>query len=352
MKQYIPSLNGLRAISIIFVLYAHVLLKNFNFSENPGGQVGVTIFFIISGYLITLLLLQEEAKNGFISLKNFYIRRTLRIFPLYYILLLVYLLLQLAGVLHFTSASWITSLTYTKYLLPSNYGDWESGHLWSLSIEEHFYLVWPLIFTCLKKYRVHFACLVIIAVTLTRLFTQVSVMHLFTRADALMWGCLFAIYNKEIVVYLKSKQSLFLLVPFVILLLSLLVKRGVTLLSLTAHKGFVAAFLGSYGLVTNLCICLIIVISIHYKNNIWYQILNTRLFTYVGRLSYSIYVWQQLFFSAQVAKLLVFPINIICIFTAAVFSYHFIEKPFLALKAGFKQKTMSKVLLAGIGKVA
>ncbi|HEX8459838.1 MAG TPA: acyltransferase, partial [Segetibacter sp.] len=254
MKEYIPSLNGLRAISIFFVLFAHVLLKNFNFSENPGGQIGVNIFFVISGYLITLLLLREEENNGFISLKNFFIRRTIRIFPIYYILLLVYLILEIAGILRFSTNSWIASITYTKYFLHEKNGDWESGHLWSLSIEEHFYLIWPLVFKILKNYRIHFAFLVIIVVTTIRLTTDISVMHIVTRADALLWGCVFAIFNNQIVDFFKSRNRLVALVPFLTLLSVLAFKRVFTLMKVDHFENYVTAFLGSYGLVTNICI--------------------------------------------------------------------------------------------------
>ena len=106
-KLYFPSIDGLRAISIIMVILNH-LLSNFKEVSNilfsniilksifrilSDGQLGVNIFFLISGFLITSILLNEEL-NSEISIRNFYIRRTLRIFPAYYFLLLVYFILQ------------------------------------------------------------------------------------------------------------------------------------------------------------------------------------------------------------------------------------------------------------------
>jgi len=337
MKEHIPSLNGLRAISIFLVLFAHIVLKNFNFTENPGGQIGVSIFFVISGYLITLLLLKEEESKGTISLKGFYIRRTIRIFPIYYFLLFVYLILEVAGILSFSTNSWITSLTYTKYFSINKGSEWESGHLWSLSIEEHFYLIWPIIFKNFRKYRVGFASSVICIVTLLRLTSDVSVMHIFKRADALMWGCIFAIYSNQLVAALKSRKGFFTIVPFITLLLVLAFKRVFTLMGIDQYKNYVTTFCGSYGLLTNLSIGFIILISIHYKDNIWYNFLNNGVLNYIGKLSYSIYLWQQLFFSSHLGGLSSFPYNIFLIFIVSFLSFNLIEKPFLSFKSHFSR---------------
>ncbi len=330
MKKIIPSLNGLRALSILFVLFSHVLLANFNKSDNPGGQVGVQIFFIISGYLITILLLQEEAKNNTINLKKFYLRRTIRIFPVYYSLLFVYFLLQISNVLSFSTASWITSLSYTKYLSYKN-NDWETGHLWSLSVEEQFYLLWPLIFKFFKKKRVIIAFLIIIFATAIKLFTEISDKHIFARADALMWGCVFAIFNDKLKVIFAKKWVWIL--PFATLLVCMLFKRVFHLTDLNSN--IIKAFLGSFGLFTNLSICFIILVSIYYKNNYWYTFLNSKPLNYLGILSYSIYIWQQLFFSNKIFPFSKFPYNLFLIFLVANLSYYTIEKPFLKLKSKF-----------------
>ena len=246
MKQQLPSLNGLRAISIFLVLYAHGYLSVVVFLQNiiskispdlafrlfpnvneldiPGGQIGVNIFFVISGYLITLLLINEEKANGFVSLKLFYIRRTIRIFPVYYLLLIIYFIFQLVGWFDFTTGSWLRSISYSKDFPITAGSDWETGHLWSLSVEEHFYLLWPFLFKYLKKQKIPFAFLVIIAVTIVRLTSDLSHFHLFTRADALMWGCIFAIYNDTLLSFLKNiydRNRLLLFLPFVFLFVGL-----------------------------------------------------------------------------------------------------------------------------------
>ncbi len=344
MKQKIPSLNGLRALSILFVLIGHIQVANLKRLDAPGAQIGVNIFFIISGFLITLLLLKEESKYGTISLKSFYIRRIIRIFPVYYFILLVYFILQLCNVFHHTTTSWLTSITYTKYFNFNDLGDWETGHFWSLSVEEHFYFIWPSVFYFFKKYRTQFAIAIVIIVPFVRLLTDVSVMHLFSRADSLMWGCLFAIYYDNILAYIKTKSKILLTTPFIVLLGCLVIKRIISVLLPTFEflEHAVIAFAGSFGTITNICIGLIIIISINYENNLWFRFLNNRVMNYIGVLSYSIYIWQQLFFSENLGVFSKLPFNILYIFIAAILSYKFIEQPFLKLKDKFEVKNREK----------
>ncbi len=104
MKKTIPGLNGLRAISIIIVIFSHLNLRAYEGKLVHGthfldGQFGVTIFFVLSGFLITTLLMREERQDGTISLGGFYFKRVLRIFPVYFMLLLAYKILQLSGAL-------------------------------------------------------------------------------------------------------------------------------------------------------------------------------------------------------------------------------------------------------------
>ncbi|HVG40283.1 MAG TPA: acyltransferase, partial [Chitinophagaceae bacterium] len=113
MNKLLPSINGLRAISILLVIISHVAV--YYQADWFIGQFGVNVFFILSGYLITRLLLVEEESKGTINLKKFYVRRTLRIFPAYYFMLLVYFILQVAGIIYLNSFAWLTALTYTKY---------------------------------------------------------------------------------------------------------------------------------------------------------------------------------------------------------------------------------------------
>ena len=348
MKKTIPSLNGLRAISIFIVIFSHLNISSFSGSLAHGtrlldGQFGVTVFFIISGFLITTLLLQEEAKNSTISLKNFYFKRVLRIFPVYFILLLVYAILQASGILHFSAVSWLTSLTYTKDFKWNS--DWETGHLWSLSIEEQFYMFWPLVFMYGKKHRARFAFAIAL---LSPIFRAIGAYHdypgldqfsIFQRCDAIMWGCIFAMYHDRILAYIQRKvaQAKWLLVaPFIFMLFLDLFTQVNHIYDL--HLGFaLVPLVGSLtGTLASVTIATIIIISIHYQNNFWFRLLNTRLLNYIGVLSYSLYIWQQLFFSHKLGTLASIPLNLLLIFIAANVSYYVIEKPFLKLKDRLK----------------
>lgn len=115
------------------------------------GNLGVRIFFVISGFIITWLLLQEEKSTGGVSLKNFYIRRIARIFPAYYTYLAVVFHLDYAGLINSGS----TTQKQLKILFLANYGPCEgpTGVLWSLGVEEQFYLFWPGIFMTFKLFR-------------------------------------------------------------------------------------------------------------------------------------------------------------------------------------------------------
>src|SRR5512140_2527216 len=145
--HYFPSLDGLRCLSIVAVIGFHALGADTPFLGR--GAVGVELFFVISGFLITTLLLREQDRNGSISLPNFYVRRALRIFPLYYAVLAVYVVMvgiiephtaaglqfrrNLPAFLSYTS-NWFVELDGPRVIF---------YFAWSLATEEQFYLFWP-----------------------------------------------------------------------------------------------------------------------------------------------------------------------------------------------------------------
>ena len=144
------SLDGLRAISILMVIWHHTASALYpNIRILRLGHLGVHFFFVISGFLLTTLLLREREKHGTISLKHFYIRRSLRIFPLYYAVILVYI-----AVVYFVEPTSVYGLAFwdnLKYYLTYT-SNWFVTHdqprvifyfAWSLATEEQFYLMWP-----------------------------------------------------------------------------------------------------------------------------------------------------------------------------------------------------------------
>ncbi len=356
MRNKLPSLNGLRAISVIIIIIHHFFintpaLRKINQNEQirpfinfiQDGHLAVSIFFIISGFLITSLLMKEENQTQTISLKKFYIRRTLRIFPAYYFLLLVYFGMQTVGMIHISGESWLTALTYTKYFNYQN--DWFTWHAWTLSIEEQFYLCWPFIFLLGNVPRKTFAFFLVLIVPLIRLYTYynpvswISEYTIFLRIDTIGLGCLAALYKDQIITSINEKYwkpifwiciAIILLIPFAYVITDPFGLSTIWIVIGTAH-----------GTIANISIVMIILYSIYFSKGLWFKFLNTKAMDFIGLLSYSLYLWQQLFTYHSHSFISIFPINLILIFCAALFSYYVIEKPFLKLKSKFETAKIS-----------
>jgi peptidoglycan/LPS O-acetylase OafA/YrhL len=146
--QYVPSLDGLRAIAVLLTILGHSSVPGF-----PGGGLGVDIFFVLSGYLITTLLLQELAATGTINLTHFYLRRVFRLYPAMLLLLVLYV-----AVIHHVHPNFykdiaVAGFYLTDYAVSFGYRNSLLEHLWSLSVEEHFYIIWPiLLIWCMRTF--------------------------------------------------------------------------------------------------------------------------------------------------------------------------------------------------------
>src|SRR5271156_431275 len=151
--SYFPALDGLRAICIVLVISYHL---HENVPSFIHGAIGVDIFFVLSGFLITTLLLREKEKYGSVSLKGFYVRRAFRILPIYYLVLLFYFpiiwLLHDAARWHELKSALPYLLTFTQEFRP----EWTGkvyAQTWSLGYEEKFYLLWPLVVLAVYPFR-------------------------------------------------------------------------------------------------------------------------------------------------------------------------------------------------------
>ena len=208
--RHVPQLDGIRAIAVLIVMVSHAGLGRFV----PGG-FGVTIFFFLSGYLITSLLRVEASCSGGIDFKAFYIRRTLRIMPPLYVTITILTAMFLAGV--FDESVRGTAIPW-DYLFLSNYSHFwgqEGGlpvPLWSLAVEEHFYLLFPAAFA-LCAYLLHgnsrgialacaAACLAILALRFATplWFGDVERNYYWshTRMDSILFGCILALWNNPL----------------------------------------------------------------------------------------------------------------------------------------------------------
>lgn len=332
--DHLPSLDGLRAISISLVLLGHLSgTRNFvrlDLGIGDYAHLGVIVFFVISGFLITRLMISELSENGRVSLKLFYARRTLRLFPASYAFISCVCLLWWAGVFQLHASDIWHAITYTVNYLPGR--SWQIGHLWSLSVEEQFYLIWPCTFVVLGSRRAGWVAAGVImfgpiARSCAWLFlrgTPYRDLEMFPMvSDSLAMGCLLA----KVGGWLEEKDwYLQLFRPAYsigLVILVLLVNR---------YGGYtVVAVFGTS--IANASIAVLIHRSVYCSGDWFGRVLNWKPIVFVGLLSYSLYLWQQLFLNrSSTAWLNAFPQNLAFAVLAALGSYFLLEKPLLKLR--------------------
>ena len=341
----ILSLDGLRAFSILIVIFGHIGLTDKSFSRFQdiinaiigNGSSGVRFFFVISGFIITTLLIKEGSKTNNIDLRRFYIRRVLRIFPALYFYLFTLLILifvfnwQIEYRFLVAAALYVSNFSF----LPNTF---VTGHTWSLSVEEQYYLLWPWLLKKAKRTAIILAATCLLLAPGIRVFihfypayTNFSLAPFWINADAIFCGCLLAILiskNLFPVQFFKNNKSIIALTGFLLFF-------GINSLLWINKNIVLAAFLISS---QTLVIGALIVANSFYSRNILFRLLNSRLFTGIGKISYSLYLWQQLFVIPPHVRYYShaswnsFPLNLFCIFAAGSISYFLIEKPFLRLK--------------------
>lgn len=328
------SLDGLRAISLVTVLLAHLGgTSGFPWSRAPfgWGLLGVKVFFVISGYLITSLLMAEHTRTGRISLKSFYVRRTLRIFPAFYVFVGCIALLEALGVVSLRGGDMAAAATYTMNFHADR--AWWLGHTWSLSVEEQFYLLWPAIVAFAGfgwGLRVALGAILVAPVLRVVVFyVWPSQRPLVDQAfpmvfDALATGCALAILRDRLWSDARYRRLLesrgFIVVPVLVVLTH--VHCPSTGLSMLAGETLIHAG-----------IAMSVDWAMRFPSSGVGAVLNARPVAWVGRLSYSLYLWQQLFLCRHHATWFTsFPTNLLLVFLAATLSYYLVEQPLLRLR--------------------
>ena len=350
----IPSLDGCRAISICLVILSHLCYTPAFKAFDPYarmmyhfGPFGVKVFFVISGFLITTLLLSEERKNGRISIKMFYIRRAFRIWPVAYAFILVVALLAWKNWITLPPHNLLYAATFTMNHVQE--GSWFTGHFWSLAIEEQFYLVWPLVFLfTARRGRVVSCILILFLAPLLRTLSYVYQPGIFAAmqesllfmGDAIAVGCLLALFSKELessrVVHRIINLRWFFVVP---------VCSVIMYITLKPLPVFYWAAGESIAL---LCIAATIWRVIHVRDAAFW-LLNTKPLVTVGVLSYSLYIWQQLFLNPTSNTIFNrLPLNLLLVVGVAALSYYFIESPFLRLRPLLSNWVQSRRRSAGV----
>lgn len=344
--KYIPGLDGLRGMAILLVMLFHTGFPFFR-----GGFIGVDIFFVLSGFLITSLLLSETSSTGKVNLRNFYIRRILRLGPALVLMLLIVSLtahaLDLKGpagadilssiITLFYSANWVRAFNLHSMGLLS--------HTWSLSIEEQFYMLWPVMLIMLIKYlrseKVIFNAVALLSISswLLRVYMTYSgypaeriFNGLDTRADALLAGCSAAlirsagIWNGR-VSKIKSPAYAGFILPFTILFN----------ISWRNHNTFSwISFLVEF-----LTAVLVLHIASDEKSLIK-KFLTFKPLIWLGSISYGVYLWHdpvyEVMRSFGFSKLSILTAGSIITLAIASLSYYIMERPLLRLKSRFHAK--------------
>ncbi|HWE02047.1 MAG TPA: acyltransferase [Tepidisphaeraceae bacterium] len=338
----VPGLDALRAGSIILVLAAHSIRAAYFeprwLHSGPLGFAGVDVFFVISGFLITLLLCREKSRTGDISLKGFYYRRALRILPAYFVFLAALFVAMRIGWEHVAREDWIAALTYTMNWRSDP--AWAIGHIWSLSAEEQFYFLWPPLMMLLSHKsarRLLLACIVagpFYRVAMRVLVAKIPLLHphdaLYStsfpaRLEPIAAGCLLAL----LAIHPGSRRFLNRWCT---------ARAAAIALAILAGCVAVSSYARIVGLVfrptVSACAIPIILWFCANARGTLARILAWRPAVALGVLSYSIYLWQQPFLSQEHPgfRLFRFPIGIGFALGAGILSYLIVERPFLKLK--------------------
>jgi peptidoglycan/LPS O-acetylase OafA/YrhL len=346
-KGEIPSLNGWRAVSVVMVLIAHSgwVIDSASFRYYLGAM-GVRFFFVISGFLITWLLLREIAESGRVNLKAFYVRRAFRILPVYYVFLAVCYTLRGAYPGGLSPAEWFANLLFL-----TNYTDakWITGHLWTLAVEEQFYVIWPLVFILCrgraKSLRL-VLCGVIATCPVVRGLAYLvgsessMVFHRFSfsmQADVLAAGCLAAVMLWDRPLWwelVRARKTPCLVVGMVLISL---------LWVLPEIQGFNLIQVPLGPTMQAVGFILLLLPSMLGTTGLMFQVLNFRPLVWVGILSYSTYIWHVLFVpsgwlgrgGAITGMLFSNPVWMLIALATATASYYLLERPLLGLRRRF-----------------
>ena len=348
--KYYKNLDSLRAIAACMVILYHFFTEiQINTQTlfqlrriSTFGQTGVILFFVLSGFLITRILIATKDENNYF--KNFYIKRTLRIFPLYYLFLLIFYFVYpvLFKIPYVTFGQQIYYYTYLQgFALTFGWPSSGPGNYWSLAVEEHFYLFWPLlIYFFSNKNLLRFVIFIILGDVLLRvfmLFKGIEIYHFtFTRFDSLAIGSLLALIEvKGKLTEKYSKNFLFIsiltIIPTVILWMFLSGSENIIVKSVKFSLISVVYFaIIGY---------LLSIKNDHLINNF----LNKPIISYTGKISYGLYIYHP--FAFAIARKWFntdcWPFDLflgfILTYIMSVISYHFFETYFLSFKRYFNR---------------
>ncbi len=339
----IPALDGLRGLSIALVLIFHWFPSSHWVNILPNGPIGVTLFFVLSGFLITQILLNKKEQFNFAeNIKNFLARRALRIFPIYYLVLCTIALLfhkHIALGTDFYQHPIPYFFYFYNHFLETtqNWSDQLSPY-WSLAVEEQFYLFWPfLILLIPTKKKLIWAILstIIMGIVARYYFIYVSKgigVYMVTCIDCFAWGALLAYFRKENIPYTRFLKIIF--TPILLFWIWICLKTTDQDLTKVLLFRSTTSMVG-LGL-------------IHFalNRNFFSKFMGYAPLRFLGKISYGVYLYHmvvpQLFFIFLAKLHIGIPENWTHITSAIVLllfstlSYYFLEQPILQLKKHFE----------------
>lgn len=355
MQKRIRGLDGLRCVAVLVVFISHympvVLPSHPNLRQIFPGMLGVSLFFSISGFLITSLLISEMRAHGKVSLRNFYFRRFLRLSPaLYvYIALVVMFYFCVDGSIRWGDI--LSAVTYTSNYYQINYNtNLYYMPLWSLAIEEHFYLVFPACFAVFmsisSRATAAFIIVSILIVSLWRLNIAltpgVDWHHIYwrtdTRIDTILFGCLLAIihemYRNSNIVRFFRHWTVFLF-ALTLIAISTAYRDAIFRMSLRYTMQGISLSLITFYIATSRDAVAVFL----------QRLLSWKPMVFIGSISYSLYLWHLTLLKGVERIMIVTPSVGLFVAVAsvlvAVLSYYFIEIPFLGLRRRFGSESVA-----------
>jgi peptidoglycan/LPS O-acetylase OafA/YrhL len=354
-RPYFPHLDGLRFFAFLFVFVSHI--ARFVWERAlflTQGDLGVSFFFVLSGFLITYLLLFEKENGGIIHLPKFYLRRILRIWPLYFIVFgigILFAQLALPHVPFITNFNSSATIWYVSFL--ANF--WIIAHrgistilvvLWSISVEEQFYLVWPLIMKFIKKrfIPVILCSLVLIAIIYRYLNWENYKMvdySTFSVMSDLAIGALLGFFSFYIP-HFRDKMAKYLTRAKVLSIYALFV--GLFLLKIYAYAIVPDGLRPLYGAILPILFSIVFALIIfeqNYSEHSFFKASTSRALVYLGKISYGLYVYHIIaislvfYFLAEIgihSKFLITILSFGLTVLMAHLSYKYIEQKILRLK--------------------
>jgi peptidoglycan/LPS O-acetylase OafA/YrhL len=347
--KYIKGFDSLRGVSIIFVLLTHLglrrLLPDTFFVQERiwkiiSGTTGVQIFFTLSGFLITRILLHEYHEFKDINFTYFYKRRFLRLLPPLIAFYITIAILMHLKVIDSTGYGLLFSFFYLYNFVPNKFYTGELGHTWSLALEEQYYLIWPFVISFLNKktasvliFLVLLACVISVYLYPELIITKGyrSERWFIPAVAPIMVGSFFAwLINKQDPLYSNyfTNEKTTIWAGLILFLFPLYTP--------ILELSFVIQSIG---------VSIILIWIMYNQESKLTCILSNRPLTYIGTISYGIYVYQGLFLRTGPSGDLwiqQFPQNIILTLLTATLSFHFLEKPVLRLKRKYNRTTANK----------